>query len=204
MKTYKIIGIALMALLSITGCKKRSYVPEVNEGSSNTTEVQKFSYQGEGKMQVSLTDGPSRVETDPKFEGVFIDVQQVLIHYEGKGSDEWLQLRTNVGVYNLVTLRDNFSTAVIASHERLPLGTINQIKLVLGKNNSVIKDGLKYGLIMPYTKSGGWEINVSETIKLDNFLSVVLDFDAETSVQLNGNGEYMISPVISIKEPINN
>lgn len=173
--TLKIIGI-LVVMLMTAACQK--------------------TFLG-GKMQVKLTDAPAN------YQSVFIDLQKVMVHYEGRPEDKWLELKSNPGIYDLLTLRNNVNV-IISSDEKIPLGKISQIRLVLGKNNSLVTGGITYGLEIPSSNESGLKINVHETIKRNDNLIVTLDFDADASVILTGNGEYKMKPVIKVKEITNN
>lgn len=151
----------------------------------------------ESKMRINLTDAPAN------YESVFIDLQKVMVHYEGRSDGKWVELKSNPGIYDLLTLRNNVSV-VISDDEHVPVGKISQIRLILGPNNSVVADGKTYGLTIPSSEESGLKINVHETLKRNDLIIITLDFDAAASVNLNGNGEYIMKPVIKVKEIINN
>ncbi len=150
-----------------------------------------------GNMEVKMTDAPA------SYQSVFIDLQKVMVHYEGRPDDTWMELKSNPGIYDLLTLRNNV-TVIIAKDEKIPLGTITQIRLVLGKNNSLVTGGTTFGLITPSASESGLKINVHDIIKRNDNLVVTLDFDADASIVLTGNGEYMLKPVIKVREITNN
>ncbi len=177
MKTVKILSIILVFFMIITGCKKN-----LINGAH---------------MKVNLTDAPAN------YESVFIDLQKVMVHYERSPEDKWIELRSNPGIYDLLTLRNNVNL-MIAEGEKLPLGKISQIRLVLGENNSVVVAGVGYGLKIPSSATSGLKINVHETLRSNDDIIITLDFDAESSVKLKGNGEYSMEPVIRVKEIVNN
>jgi hypothetical protein len=93
---------------------------------------------------------------------------------------------------------------VIADDEHMPMGKVSQIRLVLGENNSVVVEGTTFALKIPSSNESGLKINVHETVRRNDHIIITLDFDAEASVNLNGNGEYIMNPVIKVKEIINN
>src|SRR5207253_10982723 len=103
--TYKkIIAVMVVMIMTITACQK----PFLG-----------------GNMQVKLTDAPAN------YQSVFIDLQKVMVHYEGRPDDTWMELKSNPGIYDLLTLRNNINV-VIANGEKMPLGNVTQIRLVLG------------------------------------------------------------------------
>jgi hypothetical protein len=176
MKAIKIITALIIFLMAAVACKKSFH---------------------EGKMQIKLTDAPA------EYQSVFIDLQKVMVHYEGRPEDKWIELKSKPGIYDLLTLRNNVNV-VIADDEHVPIGKISQIRLVLGKNNSVVVEGTTFGLQIPSSDESGLKINVHETLRRNDLIMITLDFDAEASVNLNGNGEYIMKPVIKVKEIINN
>jgi hypothetical protein len=166
----------LMLIVVFTGCKKPFY---------------------SAHMQVKMTDAPA------DYENVSIDLQKVMVHYANKPEDSWVELKSNPGVYDLLSLRNDV-TVIIADDEKLPTGKISQIRLVLGDNNFVISGGLKHMMTIPSSGTSGLKINVHETIKRNDDIIIVLDFDAEQSVNITGNGDYIMNPVIKVKSIENN
>jgi hypothetical protein len=172
---FSVLGM-LMVLMVFTHCKK----------SFNSA-----------KLQVKMTDAPA------DYQSVFIDLQKVMVHYNGKPEDSWVELKSNPGVYDLLTLRNNVTT-IIADDEEIPLGKISQIRLVLGNNNSVVTEGQSHALTIPSSSTSGLKINVHETVRRNDNIVITLDFDAEQSVNLSGNGEFIMNPVIKVKSIENN
>jgi hypothetical protein len=148
-------------------------------------------------MEVKMTDAPAN------YDNVSIDLQKVMVHYSNKPEDSWVELKSNPGVYDLLSLRNNI-TVVIADDEELPIGKISQIRLVLGDNNFVIAEGIKHMMTIPSSGTSGLKINVHETLRRNDNLVITLDFDAEQSVNITGNGDYIMNPVIKVKSVENN
>jgi len=177
MKLIKLISIAATLLVIAAGCQKDPFG---------------------GNMKVNLTDAPG------DYKNVFVDVQKVMIHYDRQGDDKWIELKSNPGVYDLLTLR-NDTKILIADGEKLPLGKVSQMRLVLGDRNSIVtNEGNKFDLKVPSSSESGLKINIQETIRHNDNIIITLDFDAASSVKLTGNGEYIMEPVIKVKEVINN
>lgn len=174
MKTLKITLILIVTLLlGFTGCRK-------NEMG--------------GRMLVNMTDAPA------DYQNVFIDLQKVMVHYQNAPESKWVELRSKPGVYDLLALRNNV-TAVIADDEGLPLGKISQMRLELGNNNSIVTlEGAKHLLKIPSSETSGLKINVHQKTYVNKTVTITLDFDALASVKINGNGDYFLSPVITVKE----
>ncbi len=136
-------------------------------------------------LSVSLTDAPGN------YDAVMVDVQSV----EVVGSNgNTITLNTNNRIYNLLNLSNGVDT-LLATGDLDP-GTISQIRLVLGTNNSVTKDGVVYPLSTPSAMQSGLKLNVNKTFESGVKYAILLDFDANQSIVLTGNDTYQLKPVI--------
>lgn len=180
MKTLvsKLMALILVAIVALGGCKKKDE---------------------SGRMTVYMTDAPG------DYLHVYVDVKQVEIHYSNGNSNSnttngWVNLATNAGVYDLLALQNNV-TATLVNGTTLPSGKVNQMRMILGTNNSLmLKDSTTHALTIPSSYTSGLKINLDGTIPSNNGnVTITLDFDADASVSKNGNGEYMMNPVIKVK-----
>lgn len=149
-------------------------------------------------MTVKMTDAPG------DYLAVNVEVIGMDIHYfdTKNQAHEWVSLNVNKGVYNLLDLQNDV-TVTLAQNEEVPLGEINQMRLILGSNNSlVLSDSSVHYLKVPSGEETGIKININQEIKYKNELEVVIDFDAHESVVEKGNGEYNLKPVIKLKSVI--
>jgi len=141
--------------------------------------------QGKAHLSVMMTDAPAN------FDAVMVDVQGVEII----GSDEKAVILTpKAGVYNLLNLSNGIDT-LIATGDLEP-GTISQIRLILGANNTITIDGVVYPLSTPSAEQSGLKLQVHHTFEPDISYSILLDFDASQSIIMTGNGEYQLKPVL--------
>lgn len=163
------VAVALTVGAITTGCKKSS--PQ------------------SGYMTVSMTDAPA------DFVKVNVDVTGFEIHHENSG---WISLPINQGIYNLLDLRNNVSV-ILASHVDIPIGKINQIRLILGNNNSLQDSTTTYPLTIPSGSETGLKINIDQVIMSNQNLDLLVDFDAAASIVDKGNGTYSLKPVLKIK-----
>lgn len=140
---------------------------------------------GMAHLTVRMTDAPSN------YDAVMVDVQGVEI----TGSNgSTIMLNTSVGIYNLLDFSNGLDT-LIASGD-LEAGTVSQIRLILGTNNTVIVDGVVYPLSTPSAMQSGLKLQVHQTFEPGISYSILFDFDANQSVILKGNGEFQLKPVI--------
>jgi hypothetical protein len=170
MKTIiKVTAIFGLISLMISGCRKEEY----------------------GNMTVKMTDAPG------DYRQVNVDVRQVEIHYTN--SSGWITLATNSGVYDLLTLQNNVTT-LLATGTHIPAGRVDQMRLLLGNNNTVmLRDSTIHELKIPSSEQSGVKINVGAVIPSGRVIIITLDYDADRSVNMEGNGDYIMKPVISVQ-----
>lgn len=146
---------------------------------------------GTSRLSVSLTDDPST------YNSVNIDIQDIQVNASADNATTggWTSLPlTRKGVYNLLDFRNGIDT-LLTSNE-LPAGTISQIRLILGTNNSVVVDGVSHPLTTPSSQQSGLKLNVHATLVAGIEYKLWLDFDAGRSIVVTGNNTYILKPVI--------
>jgi hypothetical protein len=134
-----------------------------------------------------LTDAPG------DYEAVYVDIQGVEVN---AGSEEggWKQLEINKGVYNLIEFTNGMDTLLATAI--LPAGRIEQIRLKLGDDNTVLIDGDIKDLTTPSGQQSGVKLNVHAELLEGITYKLWLDFDAARSVVEAGNGKLNLKPVI--------
>jgi len=142
---------------------------------------------GTAQMSVTLTDAPGN------YDAVYIDVQDVVIKYNGS-NDEVPIGEINAGVYNLLDLTGGVSVLLV--EDEIPAGMISQIRLILGSNNSIVVDGETFPLDTPSAQQSGLKIQVNETVEAGIFYEFILDFVVDESIVEQGNGGFILKPVI--------
>jgi hypothetical protein len=147
---------------------------------------------GKALLNVRLTDVPA------DFVAVNIDLQGVQINL-ANDSNGWIALAgVPVGVYNLLDFAAGADT-LIASDFLKP-GYYNQIRLILGSNNSIdVKEGdavVNYLLKVPSGSTSGLKLNLHKDLRAGVAYTILLDFDAARSVVKKGNGDFSLKPVI--------
>ncbi|WP_341900558.1 DUF4382 domain-containing protein [Fluviicola taffensis] len=162
------VALVAVGLLGVsTGCKKK---------------------EGESHMTVKMVDAPG------DFQQVNVEVLQVQVHHSGQG---WINLPTNSGVYDLLTLQNDVS-ATLVNVGTLPSGHLEQFRLILGDENSVMVDSLYYPLATPSAQQSGLKINLNTDFAPNSTYEVLIDFDANSSIVTQGNGSYSLKPVIKV------
>lgn len=145
---------------------------------------------GDAVLKVHLTDAPAA------YEEVLIDVVDVKYHITSEtDSGSWKSLDVvNAGIYNLLDFTNGLDT--LLAEETLPAGTISQMRLVLGENNQVKKDGVYYSLRTPSAQTSGLKFQVNAELMAGLVYDLWIDFDASRSIIELGNGKYILKPVI--------
>lgn len=143
----------------------------------------------QARMTVKMTDAPAN------YLAVNVDVIGVSVNTAGGG---WINLPVQAGVYDLLLLRDS-ATVVLANNVVIPTGRINQVRLLLGPNNSIVTTTGTYPLKVPSGEESGLKINVQYDIINNANVTMVLDFDAGASVVEHGNGDFSLKPVIKVQ-----
>lgn len=148
-----------------------------------------------GNIKIMMTDAPAT------YLQVNVDVKQARIKY---ADDEgWTNLSTNAGVYNLLDLQNNVTTT-IADEDDLKTGRVNQFRLILGQNNTVmLSDSTVEPLELSSQDETGLKLNLNSNIESEKETIITVDFDAGESVIENGNGTFKLKPVLKTKSVLN-
>lgn len=137
-------------------------------------------------LNVRMTDAPAA------YNAVNIDLQAVEVTGTGGAST---MLNVNPGVYNLLDFSNGLDT-LIAMGTLEGGTTVEQIRLILGPNNTIVVDGTTHNLSTPSAEQSGLKLQVHKTLEPGVAYSILLDFDANQSIVETGNGQFKLKPVI--------
>lgn len=140
-------------------------------------------------VSVRMTDSPG------PYDAVYVDVKGVEIT---GGNGKTVLMNVNPGIYNLLNFTNGLDTQIARSV--LSDSRINQIRLILGNNNSLVLDSITYPLSTPGAEQSGLKLNVNYTLQAGVAYAILLDFDANKSIVDKGNGAYSLKPVIRTVE----
>ena len=167
---FLLTGLLLLSIMFLSSCSKTD--------ESNST-----------VFNLRMTDDPLDM-----VQQVNIDLKTiVVITDDGRDSFE---LGTNAGIYNLLDYQGDVDTLIGTAV--IPAINIQQVRLVLGENNSIMVDSVLHDLKTPSAQQSGLKINVHQDISQLDVYNLLIDFDAEESVVEQGNGNYLLKPVIRI------
>jgi hypothetical protein len=137
------------------------------------------------QLSVRMTDAPAN------YDAVMVDVQGVEVTGNGGAL---VMLNVNKGIYNLSHFTNGLDTLIASG--ALDAGTISQIRLILGDNNSVVVNNVVYHLSTPSAEQSGLKLQIHQTFEAGVSYTILLDFDANQSIVERGNGDYQLKPVL--------
>jgi hypothetical protein len=173
---FAMLGAVILLLAWLAGCSE-STAPERGEAK--------------GQLLLHLVDAPSG------FDAVNVVVTQVSVHRsDPDGEGEWVVVHSDTTTYDLLELT-NGASAVLADTS-LVVGHYTQVRLLLGEGNAVIVDGVERSLRVPSGMTSGLKLNHPFDIREGGLYEATLDFDASRSIHQNGQGDYILQPVIRI------
>ena len=181
-----LLTITFITLMGFTGC------------DSSRSEV------GTGTMAVTMTDAPA------PYDSVHVTINEVRVQKEdsedseseesdgenGDDSDDegWVTVFDQQMTVNLLELTNG--NQISLGSKELEAGTYSQIRLILGDQNTVTVDGETYNLQTPSAQQSGLKLQIDADVEENTEYSLLVDFDAARSIVEQGNGNYLLKPVI--------
>lgn len=150
----------------------------------------------EARVNFRLVDAPA------DYDEVWIEILalRVKVDYDGSDMEEddstWEEIiYDGPRMVNLLDLTGGNS--LLIGSEDFPEGEIDQIRLILGENNYLMKGEQKIELKTPSAQQSGLKIKVEEDIQAGHTYDLVIDFDAAKSIVKAGNsGNVILKPVL--------
>jgi hypothetical protein len=132
------------------------------------------------------------------YDAIFIDIQKVSIHTSSDSAEAsgWFELEVNEGIYDLLDYAAGNDT-LIAFDSLLQVQTVSQIRLILGEINTIIDNGETFDLETPSAQTSGLKLQVHAELQPNKSYKILLNFDANNSINKTGNGKYKLKPVIN-------
>ena len=147
------------------------------------------------RVIIRLVDAPG------DFDEVNIDIQDILIKQNDDSDDDngFTSISNgNTGVVNLLEFTGGNS--MLLADIALPPGELNQIRLLLGDNNTVVIEGDSSELSTPSAQQSGLKLQVKETLEAGITYNFTIDFDVARSivVQAGNSGRFNLRPVLRV------
>jgi hypothetical protein len=171
--------IAFLSVLSVIifySCQKEANF----NTSTGTNDINK-----PHRTAIYLTDHQT-----PVFDSVFIDLRALEVKLEDDTlpNGGWVNMQINAGVYNILRFRNGLDTLFATG--TLPNARINKIRLTLGTQNSVMKNGQRFPLrvkdedmqVVLNLDDSNFEFNAPDSVRF------WIDFDASRSIQVDNSG----------------
>lgn len=122
-----------------------------------------------------------------------LDVQFQVLEDE-TDSNAWLSLNSvNLGIHDLSDLTGN-DVVTLVDFEEIPTGFIYSVKLVLGDENSVVKNGVEYSLVMAQGCDYQSTNIVSKQLETNTLYDFLIEFDIDRSVEFSSQGNVQLNP----------
>lgn len=158
------------------------------------------------KLSIKLVDDAG------DYEHVYVEVLDVMVKYNNDGFNEnddengWQSIGIiSPGVYDLLELTGGVSLQLV-DNEEIEEGTIKQIRLILGDDNSVVLEGEAEPrpLNTPSAQQSGLKIMVDQEVVNGFNYDFILDFDVDESIVMAGNsGNINLKPVLRASLEVN-
>lgn len=174
MKTKILTALFVLPLLFIVSCEK--------------SELKNLST---GLVSVRMMNDTSATT----YEEVNIDVHSIQVHIAGSTGGDWYKLKTTSGVYNVLTLSNGTSALLV--NEKVPTGAITGVRLNLGSNNSIRKNGVLYPVVILPQDIAALEAEIYGMIGSKSF-NMNLVFDGPGSIVQDGQESYHMKPVMRV------
>jgi hypothetical protein len=143
---------------------------------------------GNATLTIKLGDNPAG------YDAVNVEILKLNANINGS----WHEFAvTTPGVYNLLEF-NNGNTLLLLGPTPVDPGSISELRLILGENNSIVVDGTVCELKTPSGQTSGYKVKM-ETLPLSEGVtySLVLDFDVNSSVHSTGSNKYILKPVVT-------
>ena len=182
-KNILLVAASLVAILGFLSCS------DDNENTGTTSRV-----------QLKLVDAPG------DYEEVNVEILDVL--YNSTEDEEgWTSITPDDFKPIIVDL-----TKLVAGNELLltdvliPSGMLQQIRLVLGENNTLVIEGEEdpIDLDTPSAQQSGLKLKINTELEPGYSYTFILDWDVQKSIVKAGNsGKYNLKPVIRVNAEVN-
>jgi hypothetical protein len=202
-KTTIAAAIALVMTITTNGCKKEDMNNPANAGNMTAAKEATTAIppQAPGTLELKMVSIPAK-----GLGAVNVEITGVMVHYAnasfGIGNRGWVTVPVKDNIYDLQEFHDG-KYVVLGVDNRMPAGKIDEIRLVLGQKNTVVKGDADGRHSYQLTVSGAnhnAELKADIVLQKSNRLVVTVDFNAQRSVNFEGQGTYILTPSLDLKD----
>lgn len=158
-------------------------------------------FTGTGLLTMKLTDAPLELDgkTVATIEVTITKVEVSKATEEGAEDGEWITVIDEEQDYDLMKLRDG-SWDFLAEEVSLDAGQYNQIRIYVNEDNIITfeNESTEYDLKIPSGTQSGVKLVGTFDVTAGEETEVVVDFDAQKSVTVSSDGNYILKPTIKM------
>ncbi len=170
---------------------------------------------GTGTLSIALTDSSCG-----SYAAIYVTIDEVQVNNDDTSANEnsgWRTVATPMKTYNLLKLINGITE--VLGEDELEAGVYNQIRLIIGKtpesenningephpyaNYVLFDDGSDEPLKIPSGYNTGIKLVHNFEVEENNFVELLLDFEACRSVVETESGKYILKPTIKVIETLN-
>lgn len=145
-------------------------------------------------VNVEMTDSPAT------FNALLVNIDRIDIHKSGASSDSgWETIEDKPIQVNIMNLTNG--QAKLIGSNAISSGNYDMIRLILGTGNKIVVGGQSYNLTIPSGAQTGIKINTNLSVNGGKTSNILLDFNASQSIELTGNLNYVLKPIINLVNP---
>lgn len=181
-KTWVII-IAIVVIVG--GIYLFTRAPKTNDTSTPVSQETE-NMRTQGRVVFSVTDAAANMST---ISEINMKVSKVEMHNQADG---WFTISTTPRTYNLLALNASGESKILADAQ-VTAYEYDQIRLMVDSISVKTKAGATSEAKLP---SGELKINTKVVVNTGTTSSVNLDFLADKSLHVTGNGKYIFAPVV--------
>lgn len=173
-KNLKLFVLSLLTIGFLSGCD--------SESSTQTS----------SRVQLKLVDAPGDYEQ--------VNVEIIDVVYNTDADAEWKSFTSFSGPKNVDLTTLIAGNTMLLSDEVIEEDDINEIRLILGSNNTLLLEGQTstIPLTTPSAQQSGLKLKLDQELEAGFTYSYILDWNVQESVVDRGNGEYNLKPVIRV------
>ena len=174
---YKFLAFLTILMIAVTGCSETELLEETESA----------------RLQVKIS------ATDSNYDAIFLDFKEIHLKMVDDERDPncWWKVNSIAGVHDLSDLTSG-SYALLADGVSAPSGMVYDIKIVLGENNVLVKEGQRYDLFTNVIQLENLQMRTLQHFDENTSYVFFVEFDATRSiVQGPINEQFILHPVVN-------